>query len=377
MKKKIMIFNMLCLLSAPVLAKDGGIVFSCSRVNEVIPEIDRYLSEQNVPSDLYHKKKIGKNKVQYVLKHNISTIEMNKTWSLGTESVKLPTSNGFREQEVITKKEIILSLMHRGRINNYSNEFCNINTFKDSVGIRQNTAAWGMDMDLAWLNEDQFTWRDEFWLGDNAQELKNDDLLVESIYDVFFNQRKYSIGCLAAARLLMLQGILDYYNRVSPNPEMLSFILEKIKKGGFKLYDIDPDRHNPKGKLLIIEEKIPAKNIIPGDWLYFKNPDKISREKFGYEGSNVIYLGNNKFVDFYNSNNHGYTIEEKFHSVYQWRNGVFDKEDDADKVKPIPKKDARKFYLNSNKGGLTQDYRVSNYLYAKKDDRVSRKMPTK
>lgn len=143
MKKKIIIFNMLCAFSIPVLAKEGGIIFSCKKVNEVSVEVDKYLSEQKVPTELYYKKKIGKNKIQYVLKNNISTIDINKKWNLGFEQVVLPTETGTKEQLVITKKEIILALMHPGRRNNYANEFCNIDTFVDSVGIRQNTAAWG------------------------------------------------------------------------------------------------------------------------------------------------------------------------------------------------------------------------------------------
>lgn len=369
--------NLLCLLSSSAFAQEGGLVFSCSNANQVVNEVDLFLEEQKVPSELFSKRQLSKNKYQYILKNNISTIEINKKWNLGLEKVSLPTLDGFREQEVITKKEIILALMHSGKLNKFSNEFCNVTTFKDAVGIRQNTVAWGMDLDFSWLNGEEFEWRDEFWKGENSQELKDENLLVESIYDVFYRQRKYSIGCLAAARLLMLQGVLDYYKRVSPNEEMLSYIINKVKSGGFKLYEIDPDKNKDKGKLLVIEEKISSKNMIPGDWMYFKNPDKKSRDKFGYEGSNVIYLGNNKFVDFYNSNNHSYSIEEKFHSVYQWRNGVFDKEEDGHLAKPIPLKDSKKFYLTTNKGGLTQDYRISNYLYAEKDGKIARKIASK
>ena len=67
---------------------------------------------------------------------------------------------------------------------------------------------------------------------------------------------------------------------------------------------------------------------IQNENIYLLNTDKETYQKIGYEGSNAIYLGNNKFDDYYNDNNHSYTFEQKLDEVYQWRNKVFSRSRD-------------------------------------------------
>ena len=122
--------------------------------------------------------------------------------------------------------------------------------------------------------------------------------------------------------------------------------------------DYDPKNLTQLGKLLTIQQNIAAKNFVPGDWAYILNTDPISSQKTGYEGSNAIYLGRNKFVDYYNDNNHAYTYLEKLDEVYQWRNGVFSRSRDAAKIKPLSSDDFERLGKSPSENGLIQSFRV-------------------
>ena len=46
------------------------------------------------------------------------------------------------------------------------------------------------------------------------------------------------------------------------------------------------------------ESPLPAKFYIPGDRVWFRNPDPLSADVTGYEGSFVFYLGNGPVKGF-------------------------------------------------------------------------------
>jgi hypothetical protein len=60
---------------------------------------------------------------------------------------------------------------------------------------------------------------------------------------------------------------------------------------------------------------------VPGDRVWFKNPDERSSNAPGYEGSWVIYLGGGKFSNFW-KRDAPYTLNNKMLEVYHWRHGV-------------------------------------------------------
>lgn len=98
--------------------------------------------------------------------------------------------------------------------------------------------------------------------------------------------------------------------------------------------DFDARETARPGKLLNLHTKVAKGNFVPGDWSYLLNTDASSAGKTGYEGSNAIYLGSNRFDDFYNDHNHSYTYEQKLEEVFQWRHGVFNR------VRDIAKREA-------------------------------------
>jgi hypothetical protein len=70
-----------------------------------------------------------------------------------------------------------------------------------------------------------------------------------------------------------------------------------------------------------IEEPLPISYYIPGDRVWFRNPDDASSDVAGFEGSWVFYLGGGQFSNFWQSNK-PFTLASKCVDVYQWRNGT-------------------------------------------------------
>ena len=70
-----------------------------------------------------------------------------------------------------------------------------------------------------------------------------------------------------------------------------------------------------------IETPLPISYYIPGDRVWFRNPDDASSDVAGFEGSWVFYLGGGQFSNFWQRNK-PFTLTSKCVDVYQWRNGT-------------------------------------------------------
>ena len=66
---------------------------------------------------------------------------------------------------------------------------------------------------------------------------------------------------------------------------------------------------------------MPIKYYIPGDRVWFRNPDPDSYEVTGYEGSFVFYLGGGLFSNFW-TRDQPFTLTSKCVEIYHWRNGL-------------------------------------------------------
>jgi hypothetical protein len=61
---------------------------------------------------------------------------------------------------------------------------------------------------------------------------------------------------------------------------------------------------------------------VPGDRLWFRNPDPHSSDASGFEGSWLIYMGGGLFSNFW-VRNQPFTIESKCLEVYHWRHSTY------------------------------------------------------
>ena len=70
-----------------------------------------------------------------------------------------------------------------------------------------------------------------------------------------------------------------------------------------------------------MQAPLPISYYIPGDRVWFRNPDDASSDVAGFEGSWVFYLGGGQFSNFWQRNK-PFTLASKCVDVYQWRNGT-------------------------------------------------------
>ncbi|MCL4470617.1 MAG: hypothetical protein M1547_05730 [Gammaproteobacteria bacterium] len=387
LRKIIPLLLLLIPLSAEAIAEgnnastDEGIRFSCKpgQLETIASDMETYLAALGVAPDLVVKKADRTSgAVVYTLntpKEDSSTLDLKDRPELQIRDdiVSLPTKRG-KEKKVhtVSKKEILLALLQHGRLTEFKDGACDVEALKDHVGIRQNTVAWAENLNWVWPDGRPAKWNNKYWKRGTP---KPGYPLHEALSDVFVNQNKYSIGCYTATKIVVIQGVLDYYRRIKKDPAQLKRLenrlsidkepLVNIEPG--KMWDFekdfDPRELNRPGKLLKIESGAAPKNFVPGDWVHFLNTDPVTYEKTGYEGSNPIYLGRNKFADYFNDNDHSYTYQQKADEVYQWRNGVFSRSRDFAKIKPLSPRDMERLSKTHAEGGILRDIRVLPYFF--------------
>jgi Protein-glutamine gamma-glutamyltransferase len=71
-----------------------------------------------------------------------------------------------------------------------------------------------------------------------------------------------------------------------------------------------------------MQAPLPARFYVPGDRLWFRNPDERSSDVTGYEGSWVIYMGGGLFSNFWEQNR-PFTLESKAIEIFHWKDGVY------------------------------------------------------
>lgn len=392
-----------------------GITFKCQpeQLKAIENDLKKYFHDLGINQNLVLINHDDQNQtLNFVLntpKDDTSTLDLYKRpeFAIHDEIVSLPTNKKdvFRKIKTVSKKEIAYALMQHGRNTEFTGDQCTSEALIDQVGIRQNTVAWVQEMNWGWPNGEGAKYSKKYW---PKGKLVGNYSLAETMRDAFINQKDYAMGCFAATKLTMVNGILDYYDRIKKDPAAVRKISAQLMKtakddvGPLKnvepgkmwyfednmIYDLNgkltafsdnlteeqrAEVERP-GKVLEMHEGVAGKNFVPGDWSYFLNPHEESYQKTGYEGSNSIYLGRDKFDDYYadqyddkTKEYKNYTFTEKLDEVYQWENGVFSRERDAAKIKPLSESHLERLTGTPQNGGLILNYRVGPMTFTTKN----------
>lgn len=362
-------------------AADEGIRFSCKpdRLAAIDAAMQTYLASLGITRAMVVRKMdASRGVLVYTLntpKDDTNTLDLKArpVFHIRNENISLPFLHGRRKTvQTVSKKEIVLALLQHGRLTEFRNGACDLQALADHVALRQNIVAWAENLNWNWTDGGKAQWNRRFW---NRGTPGPGVPLHTALNDAFFNQRKYAVGCYTATKLVVMQGVLDYYRRVKHDPVRQALVEERLWadsepllniEPGIMWYfenDYDPAELDRPGKLLKIVYGIPAGNFVPGDWIYILNTDPASYLKTGYEGSNAIYLGRNTFDDYYNDHHHAYTFRQKMNEVFQWRNGVFNRIRDAAKAKPFDGKELERMSMTPAQGGMLMDFRVFPYYF--------------
>ncbi len=127
----------------------------------------------------------------------------------------------------------------------------------------------------------------------------------------------YDFSCYRATEYVILLGIAQEARESDP---ALYEALERtarvhcIKSGRF--HEVFLTEYGTA------DAPIPPRYYVPGDRVWFKNPDPVSSNASGYEGSWVIYMGGGRFSNFW-KRDAPYTFRAKLLEVYHWRDGAY------------------------------------------------------
>ena len=379
MKLKIFIASLFVLIQAPLVVAqtNGGLIFECGadKRNQLKSELNAYQQELGVDASVYEVHESG-TRLRLSLKdpsvYGTLYLRWDPKYNITEERISLPTAKGLAEIETVSRKEILLALMHQGRETVFAGNACHINALKEHVQIRQMIVAWSEHLHWSFPDGSSAQWNQQYW---DQGNLKPGASLDKAMRDFFIQPDKCSIGCYTATKIVIIQGILDYFRRVKKDDAMADAIINRLKSDDDVLVGIEPGAMwsfqkpiNPEeqkrlGKLLKIQAQVAPMNFIPGDWVYFVNTDKDSSEKDGYEGSNSIYMGRASFDDFYNDNEHHYLYNEKIQNIYNWRNGVFSRSRDYQRVRTLSAEQVHQFGLSPEEGGFLLKNRAIPYFF--------------
>ncbi|MES2089625.1 MAG: hypothetical protein V4532_06565, partial [Pseudomonadota bacterium] len=375
----------LCSGTSAAHASAVGLQFMCApeQIHELRPAMARYLHDLGIqPHDFNMVSAPQHGTLTYTLTTeaddtNTLNLSTRQNFALNDETVRLPDRDKtWRTVETVSQKEIVLALMQHGRLSTFAGRACDVQALKDHVGLRQNIVAWSEQLQWGWPDGGYAKWHTPFW--DHGTPSTQWPLEV-ALLDAFTAQSEYVIGCYTATKLVVLQGITDYYRRVKRDPIGTAIVSNRVMADGDPLVNVEPgqmwsfeDNFAPTemqrpGKLVKIQYGVSPKNFVPGDWVYLHNTDPVTHKKIGYEGSNALYLGRNRFDDYYNDHAHAYTYEEKIDEVYQWRHGVFSRRRDFANIQPLTRQQRERLDLPPARGGLVSDFRAAPYLFGFED----------
>ena len=101
--------------------------------------------------------------------------------------------------------------MHQGRETVFAGNACRIDALKEHVQIRQMIVAWSEHLHWSFPDGSPAQWNERYW---DQGNLKPGVSLDEALRDFFIQPDKCSVGCYTATKIVMIQGILDYFRRV-------------------------------------------------------------------------------------------------------------------------------------------------------------------
>lgn len=126
----------------------------------------------------------------------------------------------------------------------------------------------------------------------------------------------YDFSCYRATEYLLLLGIARELK--AHNPRLYDDLqalcrIHAIRSGQF--HNVFLTEYGS------MQAPIEAHHYIPGDRVWFRNPDPESSDIDGYEGSWVIYMGGGQFSNFW-AHDLPYTLQRKCIEIFHWRDGL-------------------------------------------------------
>ena len=201
-------------------------------------------------------------------------------------------------------------------------QFASLDSLTSHIRVRRNMALDARKTALAFKTDaaerPQAFWQDG---GDDAGFiLQPGRCLVEALTAATqpdATGKLYDFSCYRATEYVILLGIAQELK--SENPELLAQLqslnqVHAVRSGQFhEVYLVEYGS---------MEAPLPGRFYVPGDRLWFRNPDERSSDVTGYEGSWVLYMGGGLFSNFWKRDT-PYTLESKAIEIFHWKDGAY------------------------------------------------------
>ena len=128
--------------------------------------------------------------------------------------------------------------------------------------------------------------------------------------------RRYDFSCYRATEYVILLGLAR--ELAERNPPLLTALAEVSRRRAIRsalFHDVFLIEYGS------MEQPLPPRYYVPGDRVWFRNPDERSADIPGYEGSWVIYLGGGVFSNFW-KRDQPYSFDAKCVEIHHWRDGA-------------------------------------------------------
>lgn len=209
-------------------------------------------------------------------------------------------------------------------------EFSSVSALLSNVRVRQNIVAAACTTQLAFhtsiANRPEDCWTYD---PDVGFKVLPDQPLIAALQKATqpdsFGAR-YAFSCYRATEYVILLAIAQEADRI--NSQFYGELQRLWQTQPFKsakFHDVFLHEHGST------TQPLPSKYYVPGDRVWFRNPDEKSSDVSGYEGSWVFYLGGGMFSNFW-KRNRPFTLTTKCIEIYHWRDAVFMDDDGEPRI---------------------------------------------
>jgi hypothetical protein len=163
---------------------------------------------------------------------------------------------------------------------------------------------------------------EEYWTYSTERgfTLKSGNSLIEALQKTTQPDRTgklYSFSCYRATEYVIVLAIAEELQQC--NPDLLAALQRQWETRAIMSGQFHEVFLREYGSMA---EPLPPKFYVPGDRLWFRNPDEYSSNVEGYEGSWVFYLGEGLFTNFW-KRDQPFTLTSKCVELYHWRHGTY------------------------------------------------------
>jgi hypothetical protein len=242
-----------------------------------------------------------------------------QSWAPGFDTMRLASALHLQpfEQTEDLAREIVTALL----LSPVALDFPSLDELESAVMIRRNIVLAARQTSLAFETakaerpQQYWTYKEGAGFTLNPGTDLIEALVMATQPEV--SGQQYSFSCYRASEYIMLQSIARELQRSHPA------LLERLQALWTQRAVMSAEFHDVfLRELGSIAEPLPALYYVPGDRVWFRNPDEASADASGFEGSWVLYLGSGLFNNFWN-HTQPYSLAEKCVEIYHWRHGLY------------------------------------------------------